>query len=733
MDRELKLVDAAVVRHEIARRTLTPAILNNQIGEIRLRNDQLEGVSMLMRSIESYGGALLCDAVGSGKTFTALSVMNVFQSGAVIAPAVLRGMWENALKRAGIAAEFYSLEAFSRSQRSISRSDLVIIDEAHHLRNPRTKRFRNIALFSQNSRLLLLSATPIHNHRSDLVSLLSLFLGKRAGQLASNELAECVVRCTKVEQANPSLPKRRIVPPAEAPFDPELMKAIMALPAPVPPRDAGECRALVQFTLLRQWASSDAALRRALEKRVARAGAMISALESGTYPTRQELRSWSSDGPEIQLAFAELLARPGGDRDLLCAVKRHEAATSKLLRKLRRATQGDRWRAAYLYSISKQYESRKVVAFTQFTATAQSLFSILRHENHVGMVTSSSCEIASGRVTRRDVLERFAPNGSRARSPGVRDQITLLIATDLCSEGLNLQDASVVVHLDMPWTVARLEQRVGRVARAGSKYGEIFVHSLRAPQLAEQLLRIQGRLRAKGYLADAVIGSSEATGGFDFERKPGLSVPEASSGIRNALAEWASKASESTHSGEDHVPLLGYVKSRVPGFLALLGCEGTVVLICDSRGGASADPREILARIHRLENYTAGADPVMTEEVVRQIDSWIGQHYLEKSLLPAIGDAARSNVLRRIQREIRCAPGHTRPEIAPLLEEARSALTGRMRHSGEIRLEEIASAEGDNGRWVRDVSLLGSCPAEKRRAGAAGASGLELIALLIGV
>ena len=46
--------------------------------------------------------------------------------------------------------------------------------------------------------------------------------------------------------------------------------------------------------------------------------------------------------------------------------------------------------------------------------------------------------------------------------------VDLLIATDLLSEGLNLQDASVVVHLDLPWTAARLTQRIGRVWRVGA-------------------------------------------------------------------------------------------------------------------------------------------------------------------------------------------------------------------------------------------------------------------------
>jgi superfamily II DNA/RNA helicase len=82
----------------------------------------------------------------------------------------------------------------------------------------------------------------------------------------------------------------------------------------------------------------------------------------------------------------------------------------------------------------------------------------------------------------------------------------LLITTDVLSEGLNLQEASVVVHLDYPWNPARLDQRIGRVRRLGSRHHVVTVYALAPPAPAERLLRIDERLRDKLRVAQRTIG-----------------------------------------------------------------------------------------------------------------------------------------------------------------------------------------------------------------------------------
>lgn len=738
MDGELSFVDASTVRNQIATHVLAHRNEHLQLGEICLRSQQVQGMELILRSIAMYGGALLCDEVGLGKTFTAIAVLRALGTGSVIAPAALIPMWSDSLRRAGSTARVYSLESFSRLHHSVCDSTLVIIDEAHHLRNSGTRRFRNIARFAENSRLLLLSATPVHNRLLDLTNLLSLFFGSRASRLSSGELSTCVVRRNYSGALAVSVPHRRIMPPVAAPFRADLKDAILSLHSPVPPRDGGVCVALLQFTLLRQWASSDAALRLALQKRLARARAMISAMEAGTYPTRDELRSWTIDGPVVQLVLAELLASPGGDRRLLAAVKAHEASTRSVLQMLHSGEPSDEWRARYLVAIRQQYGGRKVVVFTQFAATARAMFKLLRKEPGIGLVTAEGCDIASGRLPRREVLERFAPLGCRVAPPRTGEEVSLLIATDLCSEGLNLQDAGVVIHLDLPWTVARLEQRVGRVARSGSSHDEIFVHSIRTPRITEELLRIEKRLRTKKRLTESVIGSSDSAGDIHLEGNARLSVPETVAAIREILTSWTLSDGARPCPTQQRHALVSQVSASESGFLAVVLEGNRASLVCDSGDGATDDPRKILDRMRTFGIEIRPVDSARTAIAISKIDLWMKQRYLARKLSAPGFNRAHGIILRRIERTARLMPRHSRAGNAAKLDAARATMFIGRGFAGETRLENIARGAGDNGadrddyRWLESVAELQNQFLKKDEVGTVNASGYSLLAMILG-
>src|SRR5438270_13987036 len=124
----------------------------------------------------------------------------------------------------------------------------------------------------------------------------------------------------------------------------------------------------------------------------------------------------------------------------------------------------------------------------------------------VAMLTSHGARVAGGSLARREAIHRFAPQASGVRQPSAADDVDLLLTTDLLSEGVNLQDANVVIHLDIPWTVARMEQRVGRVARLGSLHGEVTVHALRPPRSADEVLRGESIVQRKWRLAKESVG-----------------------------------------------------------------------------------------------------------------------------------------------------------------------------------------------------------------------------------
>ena len=118
-----------------------------------------------------YGGALLADAVGSGKTYVALAVaatLNPRGSTACVVPATLAAQWCLAAARTGVRVEIVSHERLSRGSTPQGARGLVIIDESHHFRNPRTRRYGFIAPWLVGRPVLLVTATPVVNRLADL-------------------------------------------------------------------------------------------------------------------------------------------------------------------------------------------------------------------------------------------------------------------------------------------------------------------------------------------------------------------------------------------------------------------------------------------------------------------------------------------------------------------------------------------------------------------------------------
>jgi hypothetical protein len=148
--------------------------------------------------------------------------------------------------------------------------------------------------------------------------------------------------------------------------------------------------------------------------------------------------------------------------------------------------------------------SVKTIVFTDAQPTARYLLQRLRHRR-VAAVFGHVGRFATGEAPRHEVLRAFAPRAQGSARPAAALETDVLIATDLLSEGLNLQDAERVVHYDLPWSPARLAQRVGRIDRLGSSHGSITtVTFLPSPPLA-RALTIEERLAAK-------VGAQQAAG-----------------------------------------------------------------------------------------------------------------------------------------------------------------------------------------------------------------------------
>src|SRR6476646_9120304 len=139
---------------------------------------QVRSFRRVLAALDRYGGALLADPVGSGKTYVALAVAAAQRRTAVcLVPAMLAQQWADVARRLGVPVEIGTHQQTSRSRLPEVRAGLVIIDESHHFRNPRTRRYGHVAPWLIGRRVLLLSATPVVNQVGDLAA--QLLLGVR--------------------------------------------------------------------------------------------------------------------------------------------------------------------------------------------------------------------------------------------------------------------------------------------------------------------------------------------------------------------------------------------------------------------------------------------------------------------------------------------------------------------------------------------------------------------------
>ncbi len=692
MDR-LERAHPDVVRRIIAGEWLRADAIPSVLGSVRLRPHQLDAARRVRGLIQRNGGALLGDEVGLGKTYVALAIAGLYSKPLVVAPASLRAMWLDAAGRSAVTIRFVSLESLSRALPLQRDHDFIVIDEAHHFRTASTARYRAVATLAARVPVLLVSATPVHNKAKDLTALIELFLGSAARALSREQLACLVVRRGQSE-ASDSFPRVREPVHLDLPHDPQLLEELLALPPPIPPQDGGMAAAIVTRTLVRLWASSDAALREGLRKRLAKAIAIREALEAGHYPTRHELAAWTYAEGSVQLGFAHVLAPQAfaGSAALLGAVSEHERKLAGLLAALPRDSVADAARAEHLRALRRTHASAKIVAFSQFSETVAMYYRTLACSGGTAMLTSRGARIASGAITRREALERFAPASSNAAPPNPGQEISLLIATDLLSEGVNLQDASVIVHLDLPWTAATLEQRVGRAARLGSRCRDVFVYSITPPAASAQLLRVESIIRRKTELADASVGASRIPPLFARAAATARSEVEFAEALRRALATWA----ENRPAARMRPPLWAAVMADRDALLALVTVRGRAMLLASDGDRLSAAPCLVREIVERATGASASIPPGEVSAAYARIRQWIDDELASDDAghTRTGSTALARRIATRLARQLSLCPRHQRPRlserVAALQRRIQTPLTLGVEHEIDAALRSTA-------------------------------------------
>lgn len=672
-------VSAGAVRSAIAHALLPPLATDDPPAW--LRPGQVTSFRRTVAAARCHGGVLLAEPVGTGKTWIALAAAGKLAAAppVVLAPAVLLTQWERVLESTGVAAELISHETLSRGRLPHSDPRCVIIDESHWFRVASTRRYEALAPWLCGRVGILVSATPVVNRPLDVANQLRLFLrddalaagglpslrslGEARGQ--ADALGEVIVAGWAETAERPTLRRTS----ERAHLDRRmgrLLRELDRLGLSTDPAIA----ALVRTSLWGAAASSPAALAAALLRYLVLLDHAADATRSGHPLARDAIRRFLAPDPSQLVLWSLLPAEPGAPIDLMPADRPRVAALRAQAAAL--VGQADP-KAARLRELLR--DGRRTVIFTSAVATVGYLRTMLEPAP-VAWCTGAAAGIGATRMPREAVLAWFGPSPPAA--PDGMGMPSILVATDVVAEGLDLQGAERVVHYDLPWTVVRTEQRTGRVRRMAARHAEVSEHWILPPRGLARRLRVEPLLARKGLLPGTLGVGEENT------------------------APWRRRHA-AARQALDGEPLEGYAIATVPHQMAhdALACVrleigdgrgATRLFVHHRRHGWRADDRAGLELFHHLGAATAapGAQPVQAARLVEALAPEVRQalrHAAGLSWAPGWIGPGTAAVLRRLRHWARIA---ARAHDARLLSRLDGAVRGLGR--GLTAGEELAIA-----------------------------------------
>ena len=572
---------------------------NESVIYRRLSQYQKDGYHAALQIADTWNGALICDGVGSGKTYIGLMLLERYlrenKRVLLITPkSIAESVWNSQVSRhfrskyGRLLREHYDIKLHTDlgRQGGISDDDLkyfrehkdvIIIDEAHHFRNPGSNRGRFLMELARDKKLYLLTATPINNSLDDIHHLINYFGQNRRNHFAkigvhdfrrhfrnierdleaeeTEEIAELVeeddllrrdpvLRQVLIQRSRKYIkdaemasgthilfPKRVIEPTVDyslrrvygtlydelqAAFDRNYPFLNLAIYNTVryhnnPERQienrqkqiVGLIRTLVLKRLESSWRAFEATIENLLlnmaewlEKYAPERFAIWESTNTRWWGVVQNhiRERLQEDGILTQNTLETLLqsvvSNPLEEENDLASVETDDDFIPEdhdvdrlfddvvgdmnfltvLLSKIYRAFYADELanepdtkrddKLQQLLKLLKRHPNEKLLIFTEFCDTARYLYTQLQRAgfNHLEQIDSRR------KVNREEVIERFSPYYNGKSSQNVAP-IQTLITTDVLAEGLNLQDASVIVNYDLHWNPVRLMQRIGRLDR----------------------------------------------------------------------------------------------------------------------------------------------------------------------------------------------------------------------------------------------------------------------------
>jgi SNF2 family DNA or RNA helicase len=433
------------------------------------------------------GRALLADEVGLGKTIEAGIILSEYvlrglvRRALVLVPASLQRQWRDELhlkfglnfhiRRRGENFRGYPFLITTLDTARVRRNqdeileqnyDVVIVDEAHRLKNHRTLSY-GFANALASRRLLLLTATPVHNDLRELYNLVTLLRPGTLGTFSSFR-RRFVARGDRRIPRNTAELSRRLTEvmvrtrrqDTAIPFPSRTAETVLIEPTP------GESALYADVTAFVRLAYREPAWKSAA---------------SGWHLVLQVLQKEIGSSPRAATHTLEKLAAR-------CPQRERRAEAQELARRARAIEASSK--LAHLTELVET-TGDKVIVFTQFRGTLRHIAEGLSGRG-IGISTFYG---GMTDVEREESIQRF------------RDEAQVLVSTDAGGEGRNLQFCRRVVNFDLPWNPMKLEQRIGRVHRLGQER-DVFVHNYSARHTVESY--VLDILQKKLNMFELVVG-----------------------------------------------------------------------------------------------------------------------------------------------------------------------------------------------------------------------------------
>lgn len=552
-------------------------------------------------------GAILADEVGLGKTIEAGIILSQFWAEnkrkiLIICPSSLRQQWKSEMqerfflnctimdnitfqvaKEKGISNPYISKSVLICSPQFAKNTenyisevdwDLVIIDEAHKLRNVFKKNNvlgKSIRSATSGAKTLLLTATPIQNNISELYGLTSFIDPYLFGDIKSfrnnyksildidemggikakeafddiKERLKPVMIRTLREDAKEYIKYTSRLSITQR-FDPtteeqELYDKVSkylqrdnlyGLPS--------SQRKLITLIIRKLLASSSFALSKTLRGVETRLRDKLANQESG-YSTKDffnEIEDFEDTVDEWESELENQNTK--SDKAKTDEIEKEMSEVRGYAELAERITTNSKGIALLnalktgFSKLSSLGASKKALVFTESTRTQEYLFKLLSENGYQGKIVLFNGSNSSKENV--DIynawLEKNKGKGNFSGSPQIdkrtalveyfKNNAEIMIATEAGSEGLNMQFCSMVVNYDLPWNPQRVEQRIGRCHRYGQKHDVVVVNFLNEKNKAEQ--RILDLLEKKFKLFDGVFGASNnvlgtIASGIDVEKE----------------------------------------------------------------------------------------------------------------------------------------------------------------------------------------------------------------------